>query len=140
MFGILWCAGTSSLALADGVPLTPEGRYDASRGGGSSIVLELTSDQIKYLKRKLIENYKSKPFVMGTELNLNSSQKAQIKKVKGFSPSALIVYDPRRDENTCTCPCHAVNIAYWFVDTELDVPDRFLMTDDEAKKCYEDVR
>ena len=112
---LLLSIGMPFAAMADGIPIGEDGRFT----GGETIVIGLTAAQ----KSGLVAN---------RTLRLNSEQKRLIRKLHGFAPSELYVYDTRVGENDCTCD--AYNRGLWFHEGMVEVPRMYLVTDRQARE------
>ncbi len=100
-------------AIADGMPIGEDGRFV----GGETIVIGLSEAQESGLTND-------------RTLKLNREQKRLIRKLHGFAPSELFVYDTRIGENDCTCD--AYNRGLWFQKGMVEVPRLYLVTDRQA--------
>jgi hypothetical protein len=64
---------------------------------------------------------------------LSAAQKAVKKKETGVSPSVLEVYTVKGAEIGIH-GCFAYNVAVWFNDKQVEVPHKYLISDQEAEK------
>lgn len=102
-------------AFADGMPVGEDGRFT----GGETIIIGLTGGQKAGLASDRV-------------LKLNAEQRRIIRKVHGFSPSSIFIYDTRTGENDCTCS--AYNRGLLFSADLVEVPRVYLVTDKRARE------
>jgi hypothetical protein len=105
--------GFALVAYADGFPIT-NGRYQ-----GKTTVLRITDKQIASLSKS-------------RDLQLTEKQRAQLKAETGVGPSQVYVYFSMDGENDHTCM--AYNVAFRFSETEIEVPHKYAVSDEEAEK------
>lgn len=107
-------------ALADGMPIGRDGRFE----GGEVVLLRLSVAQQALLMR-------------GRSLRLDAAQRERIRKVHGFAPASLEIFDTRHGENECTC--NAYNRGLRFAEEEVEVPRVYLRTDREVREIEKEL-
>lgn len=118
---LLMILAGSTNVRADGMPIDSQGRFV----GGETIVIGLSETQQAALAKDRV-------------LKLNAAQRRQIRKIHGFSPSELHIYDTRVGENDCTC--EAYNRGLWFNAGLVEVPRTYLVTDQRAREIEKAFR
>jgi len=104
----------TSTAHADGMRIE-DGRY----AGGAVTTLTLEPEQLVHWPEE-------------RWVQLTPAQRSALKASTGIAPSAVYVYDARKNESDCTC--HAWNVAFLFAPDGMDVPHRFVVDDAEAAR------
>jgi hypothetical protein len=62
---------------------------------------------------------------------LTAEHKKALKRASGKSPTVLSVYSLKTAGTNCTC--FGYNIAIWFHPLRIEVPHKFVMSDQEAE-------
>jgi hypothetical protein len=106
-----------SISFSDGMPIDENGRFY----GGSTTVIELTTEQIESL---------STPEIRWNRIPLTKKQRDKLKEESGKSPLLFRFYDTRVGESDCTC--EAANRALRFSETKAEIPHEYLVSDKEA--------
>jgi hypothetical protein len=105
---------------ADGIPIK-DGRYS----GGSSIIIELTESQ-----RELIRT-KYSPFF---DFPLTDDQRDTIRTKLSVSPSPSKLMLVKVEDTAGECTCGAANLGLLIDSNRVEIPVKYVYTDEEAMK------
>lgn len=110
---------STSVAIADGL------RFENGRlNEGVVTVLDLSEAQLLQVRTK-------------RTVVLTDSQKRVLRKAAGISPTVLTVYSTKMAAAGIDS-CFEYNVALWFEPTRIEVPHRFLVSDEDAVKKADD--